>query len=423
MNTYKKLRTRSLLFTLWVFGLLFIIGGVGNLAEQPLAGLSMLALGVVLLPPTWRLITKAQPSLGLRRYRLLGATLLFIAACIATPTSTQPAAEAAPAATKSATQQLHTLTRDGNTVTVTGLGNPDTNYTLTFSDSPKTEFRTDSNGSFSHSLPSATQTFGSMQLTRDTNGLWFGGKETYDTKYFTLGDTPALTSTQPEPTIFGISGDSTYELSGLYTPKKTLLLKAGESTLASTTVDSSGRYVFTNIALATNYTQVAIYENVSTGWFTSRHDKRTDAKYLDIEKRLVSNELPLYTKEVISTETIPFTSRTVSSARLAKGQTDKTQTGVAGTRTITHQVTYRGNQEVSRTLAKDDVSLQPIEEILTVGTYVAPPVASVPKKQTQQAPQTTATGRTGATCRDGTASRATGSGACSHHGGVAAWRY
>jgi hypothetical protein len=31
--------------------------------------------------------------------------------------------------------------------------------------------------------------------------------------------------------------------------------------------------------------------------------------------------------------------------------------------------------------------------------------------------------RIGATCNDGTASTATGSGACSHHGGVSCWRY
>jgi hypothetical protein len=31
--------------------------------------------------------------------------------------------------------------------------------------------------------------------------------------------------------------------------------------------------------------------------------------------------------------------------------------------------------------------------------------------------------RTGATCKDGTASTATGSGACSHHGGVSCWQY
>lgn len=31
--------------------------------------------------------------------------------------------------------------------------------------------------------------------------------------------------------------------------------------------------------------------------------------------------------------------------------------------------------------------------------------------------------RIGATCNDGTSSSATGSGACSHHGGVYCWRY
>ena len=31
--------------------------------------------------------------------------------------------------------------------------------------------------------------------------------------------------------------------------------------------------------------------------------------------------------------------------------------------------------------------------------------------------------RVGAICNDGTTSTATGSGACSHHGGVSCWRY
>jgi hypothetical protein len=31
--------------------------------------------------------------------------------------------------------------------------------------------------------------------------------------------------------------------------------------------------------------------------------------------------------------------------------------------------------------------------------------------------------RVGATCNDGSSSSATGSGACSHHGGVQCWRY
>jgi hypothetical protein len=31
--------------------------------------------------------------------------------------------------------------------------------------------------------------------------------------------------------------------------------------------------------------------------------------------------------------------------------------------------------------------------------------------------------RIGAVCNDGTSSKATGSGACSHHGGVSCWQY
>lgn len=31
--------------------------------------------------------------------------------------------------------------------------------------------------------------------------------------------------------------------------------------------------------------------------------------------------------------------------------------------------------------------------------------------------------RVGAVCNDGTTSKATGSGACSHHGGVSCWQY
>jgi hypothetical protein len=37
--------------------------------------------------------------------------------------------------------------------------------------------------------------------------------------------------------------------------------------------------------------------------------------------------------------------------------------------------------------------------------------------------QTTTRHRIGATCKDGTSSKATGSGACSHHGGVSCWQY
>jgi hypothetical protein len=53
------------------------------------------------------------------------------------------------------------------------------------------------------------------------------------------------------------------------------------------------------------------------------------------------------------------------------------------------------------------------------GTFFSPPGIRLRLVQ-GQAPEGI---RIGATCQDGTASTATGSGACSYHGGVAAWHY
>lgn len=58
--------------------------------------------------------------------------------------------------------------------------------------------------------------------------------------------------------------------------------------------------------------------------------------------------------------------------------------------------------------------------------YIAPtpkPTAVPVAQPKPAAPATTSGGRTGAICRDGSRSYATGRGACSHHGGVDHWLY
>jgi len=52
-------------------------------------------------------------------------------------------------------------------------------------------------------------------------------------------------------------------------------------------------------------------------------------------------------------------------------------------------------------------------DVVAFSTPTAVPATAVPAARVCY--------RTGATCRDGTHSNATGSGACSHHGGVATW--
>lgn len=119
------------------------------------------------------------------------------------------------------------------------------------------------------------------------------------------------------------------------------------------------------------------------------------------------------------TETIPFESKTEDDGSLAKGATTVATSGVDGTRTITYSVTLVQGKETERKVVKDEVTKQPVTQVTKVGTYVAP--APAPTTATQSQP--TSTTRTGAICRDGWHSSATGSGACSHHGGVDHWLY
>lgn len=128
-------------------------------------------------------------------------------------------------------------------------------------------------------------------------------------------------------------------------------------------------------------------------------------------------------KPVVKTETktevIPFESITQDDNTLAKGETRIATEGIDGERTITYEVTYVQGQETTRKEIKNEVTKPSITKVTQTGTYVAPVYTPTPTPA--PAPQTGV--RVGATCNDGSHSSATGSGACSHHGGVAYWLY
>lgn len=81
---------------------------------------------------------------------------------------------------------------------------------------------------------------------------------------------------------------------------------------------------------------------------------------------------PTIEQEVV-TEPVDFERATVDDANLAAGTVTVTTQGVPGTRTLTYEVTYEGNREVSRELVSDDITSEPVTEVTTRGTYVAPP--------------------------------------------------
>ena len=97
-------------------------------------------------------------------------------------------------------------------------------------------------------------------------------------------------------------------------------------------------------------------------------------------------------------------------ATKASGTTTITQAGVKGTKTKC--------VKKDGTVVSDNVVSQPVNEVVSRGTYVVPVAAPVAPKP---APVSTYNYRTGAICRDGSRSYATGRGACSWHGGVSYW--
>ena len=122
-------------------------------------------------------------------------------------------------------------------------------------------------------------------------------------------------------------------------------------------------------------------------------------------------------KTETTTVAIPFTSTSENDPNLAQGQTTIKQAGVNGSKEVKIKITLVDGSETKREPLPDVITLQPVPQITSVGTYVAPAPAPAPTPAPSSNPQ----GAT-ARCNDGTYSySANRSGTCSHHGGVAEW--
>jgi hypothetical protein len=137
------------------------------------------------------------------------------------------------------------------------------------------------------------------------------------------------------------------------------------------------------------------------------------------------------TKNITDTQSVPFTSSTVNDPVMLSGQTKVTTAGVNGSETLAYQVTYTDGQQTDKKLINTTVDVQPINQVTSLGTYVAPPAPSCPNGtyvnsagNTVCSPYSSPSAPPGATaqCVDGTYSFSQSrSGTCSHHGGVAQW--
>ena len=135
-------------------------------------------------------------------------------------------------------------------------------------------------------------------------------------------------------------------------------------------------------------------------------------------------------KQAKEIEPIPFTSVSQNDVTLDKGQRSVSVAGVNGEKTITHEVTYTNGKETNRVKISEEITKQPVIEVVKVGTYVAPQI-SCPNGtyvnssgNTVCSPYSSPSAPSGASarCADGTYSFSQSRrGTCSSHGGVAQW--
>jgi hypothetical protein len=119
------------------------------------------------------------------------------------------------------------------------------------------------------------------------------------------------------------------------------------------------------------------------------------------------------TKQVAETQVIEYHSVEQNDENLEKGKTQVISQGANGQKNIIYKVTYADGAEITREKISEVVTVQPVNKITKIGTYVAPVITPTPPS-----------GPAGATalCKDGTFSYAENHrGACSRHDGVNLW--
>lgn len=84
----------------------------------------------------------------------------------------------------------------------------------------------------------------------------------------------------------------------------------------------------------------------------------------------VDEKLKTETKTETKTEEIPYTSSTVEDGNLEYGKTQVRTAGVKGKKTITYEVVYENGKEVSRQKTGEEVTQQPVNEVIANGTKV-----------------------------------------------------
>lgn len=203
-------------------------------------------------------------------------------------------------------------------------------------------------------------------------------------------------------------------------------------------LDKNNKYNLKRKHLSLSFGIAVIVLFILAGITSPQQPKTATAKInLSSAKTTVKAPKPkITTQTVAETKSIPYPSTTVNDSNLAKGTTKVTTQGVDGVETLTYKETLTNGKQTGKQLVSDITTTQPITQVTSIGTYVAPAPAPAPSDSctngtyvnsegnTVCSPEASSSVPAGATaqCADGTYSFSQShSGTCSHHGGVAQW--
>lgn len=100
----------------------------------------------------------------------------------------------------------------------------------------------------------------------------------------------------------------------------------------------------------------------------SEDDEVYPAKGTYITSGMNIEVIRVKTETITKTETIEYSSKTVEDPTLAKGKKKVVQYGSNGTRKVKIKITYKNGEEYSRKVISSEVTKQPVNEIIHIGT-------------------------------------------------------
>lgn len=103
----------------------------------------------------------------------------------------------------------------------------------------------------------------------------------------------------------------------------------------------------------------------------------TQVETINTEQTVQTQEVKaiIETRKVRETEAVPYKIVNQNDSSLDKGKSYVSQFGVDGVKTITFEVTFEDGVETSRKKVGEEITTQPVNEIVRVGTYIYTPPA------------------------------------------------